>query len=109
MNLLSQVAVPTDRNPDARAPHGCPLEHVFVLQLIPLISVGEQTMDLSVTLCKSEYRSPDQIIMRKPPRISNSCVGMLACKTRRSHWQTTYSGNGSDSRLSVGVLERDQL
>ena len=51
---LNHVAEPTDKNPAARAPHGWPLEQVLVRQLMPRISVLEQTTELTVTRWRSE-------------------------------------------------------
>ena len=105
MNRLIRVAVPTDRNPDALAPQGWPLEQGLVRQLMPRISVVEQTTELTVTRWRSEYLRPDQIIRRNPPMIMSSYCGTFACNMRRSHWVTTYSGSGNDSRRSPGTFD----
>ena len=100
MNLLSHVAVPTDKKPAAQAPQGWPLEHVLVRQLMPRTSETEHTTEATVTLWKSEYLRPDQII-RSPP----NSWGMLACKTRLSHCTTTNKGSGRDSWRSAGTFD----
>ena len=53
MNLLSHVAVPTDKKTEAHAPQGWPFEQVLVRQLMPRTSETEHTTDVTVTLWRS--------------------------------------------------------
>ena len=74
-HFSTQLNLPSERNPEACKPHGCPLLEVFVLQQEPRTDSPSKQSDEKLHRCASANLKLAQVQIKIDPIITSSVVG----------------------------------